>query len=355
MDRDGLTYARREDVTEALDVLETVRAADQIDRALRSATDMAEMVTRRRFYPAARTMTFDVLTPPTNSINIGYPWRLWLGEHELISVNTLTSGGVVIGSSDYLLRPDDGPPFDRIELDLSSSAAFDVGATSQRAIEVVGVFGYSDDEELAGEIVDDFNAFAASFVTDDGSRIGVGDLVRVDNERMVVRSRSFVDSTATLGEDMPASGSSSVPVSDGTLFTEGETILVGAERMRIVDIAGNTLTLRRAIDGTPLEGHVLGAPIFVLRRYRVERGAIGTTAEPHTAPVGAFRHVVPPLIRDLTVAEALVRLLQERSGYARTVGAADDTDPDDQGIGLAELRRQATILYGRNRSRKMAI
>src|SRR3546814_15022627 len=58
-DRQGMTYASREDVKRALDIAETARADDQIDRALSSASDSMESLLNRRFYPEIRTQAFD--------------------------------------------------------------------------------------------------------------------------------------------------------------------------------------------------------------------------------------------------------------------------------------------------------
>src|SRR3546814_19132909 len=72
-----------------------------------------------------------------------------------------------------------------------------------------------------------------------------------------------------------------VDVTDGTLFFVGELILIDSERMRIVDITGNNLTVVRAYGGATLAAHSLGADVYVSRRLTVDRGALGTTAAPH--------------------------------------------------------------------------
>src|SRR3546814_367311 len=120
-DRQGMTYASREDVKRALDIAETARADDQIDRALASATDSVESLLNRRFYPEIRTQTFDWPDPlGTTSL----PFTVYFDRHDVLSITTLTSGSQ-IAPGDYFLLPDDGPPFTRLELDAEGSASFE--------------------------------------------------------------------------------------------------------------------------------------------------------------------------------------------------------------------------------------
>lgn len=348
-DRQGVTYASREDVKNALDILETSRAEPQIDRVLRAATDSVEGLLVRSFHPELRTMTFDY--PPWQA-PLGTPWRLYLNNQELISVTTLTSGGVTISNSDVLLRPDDGPPFTRVELDISSTSAFSAGSTHQRSISILGLYGYRNDEVTAGSLATTVNASVTTIDVTDGSLVGVGNLLRIDDERMSVTERAFIDSTENLAAAVTDVGASSITVTTGA-FTAGEVILIDAERMLITDVAGATLVVKRAWDGTTLEAHSLGADVYVSRRLTVRRGVLGTTAASHTAPVDISRWSPPPLVQDLTIAEAMASLVQERTGYARTIGAGEG-EREVRGVGLADLREQAIDAYGR-RARTRAV
>jgi hypothetical protein len=118
-----------------------------------------------------------------------------------------------------------------------------------------------------------------------------------------------------------------------------------SERMLIVDIAGNNLTVKRAWDGTVLAAHT-GSSIYAPRTLTVTRGALGTTAAIHTTAAAITCHVVPGLVRELCIAEATNLLLQGASGYARTIGAGDYTK-ESSGTGLANLRDQVYAAYGR--------
>lgn len=347
--RDGFTYATVEDVKGALDILETARAESQIRRVLRSASDTVEGLLKRRFYPEIRTQTFDWYSPLGAT---DLPWTLWLDENEVVSVSSLNSGGV-IAPSDYLLKPDDGPPYTRIELDASSSATFDTGTANQSSVSVSGTFGFWDEEEEAGTLTGSIDGVVTALSVSNGALVGVGDLLTIGTERIVVTGRSFENSTETITADVSSASSTTIQVSDGSAFNQEELILLGAERMLIVDIAGNTLSVKRGWDGSVLETHTSGASVYVSRTLSVKRGALGTSTSSHTAGDAVTRHYVPPLVRDLTVAEAMAQLLQERTAYARTIGKGEG-ESEVRGIGLADLRERSVALYGRRKTKGRA-
>jgi hypothetical protein len=351
----GVWYATREDVKNALDVKETARSNAQIDRALASASqaldggDQIGGQLKRRFYPVTATRTFDW----PNS-QFARPWRLWLNQHELISVTTLTAGGTTIASTDYFLRPDDGPPYTHIEIDLDSNAAFSSGDTHQRAISITGLWGYSNNETSVGTLsatVSSTTTTSLSVNAAASSLLGVGSVLRIDSERLLVTSRAMADTGQNLGgSGLTASNASvTVAVSDGTAFAVDETILIESERMLVVDIAGNNLTVKRGWDGSVLAAHSAGVDIYAPRTLTVTRSALGTTAATHDSGATVHRWDPPGPVRDLTIAEALARLTNEQAGYARTrkTGDGGTSERALDSTALPSLRQQVYQSHGR--------
>jgi hypothetical protein len=338
-------YCAREQVKAALDVAETARNDAQVDRAIEAATDAIYGLTHRRFYPQLATRYFDW---PNHQY--ARPWRLWLDADEVISVSSLVAGGVVIPASDYFLEPaNSGPPYTRIEIDLASSSAFAPGATHQRAIAVTGLFGSTADEDQVGDLTASLAASegAASSATWSTARIGVGAILRIDSERMIVTAKTMVDSTQNLGNTLTAASSDvTVQVTNGAAFAVEEILGIDSERMLIVDKAGNNLTVKRAWDGTVLAAHSIGADVYTLTGVELDRGELGTTIAAHDSGADIFRHRVPALIRDLAVAEAINQLQQETAGYARVIGEGEAAR-EGTGRGLFDLRRDALARYGR--------
>lgn len=339
----GVWYASREDVKAALDFKETARNNGQVDRAVESASRAVEGLTHRRFYPELATRYFD-----WPNAQRARPWRLWLDQHELISVTALSSGGTTIAASDYFLEPaNDGPPFTHIEIDLSSTASFSGGSTHQRSISITGVFGYSADTTPAGALAEALDSSETGVDVTNSAVIGVGDIVTCESERMTVTEKAMLDTTQNTGGALTASHADvTVAVTTGSSYNVGETILIDAERMLIVDISGNNLTVKRAWDGSVLATHSSGADIYAPRTLTVVRGALGTTAASHSDTTALTKHVVPSLIRQLTIAEAVSDLLNQTSGYARLVGSGDN-EREISGRALRSLRDQVKATYAR--------
>lgn len=339
-------YCTREAVKSATDSAETARNNAQLDRLIdASSRSIEQQMMHRKFYPTVATRRFAY---PTEYTNPNRRWRVWLDEHELISVTSITSFDTVIPSTDYFLEPvNDGPPYTHVEIDLDSTSYFGHGTTHQRELVIVGTFGACEDTAPAG-------ALAAAIATTtaptcnvtDSALIGVGSLIKVDSERMIVTGRSMLTSGQTLQTALTASlANQTVVVTTGSAFFVGETILLDAERMLIEEIAGNNLIVRRAWDGSTLAAHT--APtIYVPRTLTVERGALGTTAATHASAAAVTVHTVPALINQLCIAEVITALQQESFAYGRVVGSGDG-QREAEALGLEDLRERAYRAHGR--------
>jgi len=338
----GVWYTTRESVKSALDSAETARNDAQVDRAVGAASRAIEGLLHRRFYPQVATRYF-----AWPNWQHARPWRLWLDADEVVSVTTLVAGGVTVPASDYFLEPvNSGPPFTHVEIDLDSSSAFQSGGTHQRAIAITGVFGHSADEEPAGALAEALDASETGVDVTDSSLVGVGTIVKVEAERMLVTARSMLDTLQNSSALTSSSADVAVTgIAAGTI-NAGEVILVDSERMLVTAVAGTTLTVKRAWDGTALAAHSAGADIYAPRTLTVQRGALGTTAATHADTTAVVKHVVPELVRDLCVAEAINQLQQETSGYARVIGEGENAR-EGTGRSLYDLRRDTMAAYGR--------
>ncbi len=344
-------YCTREEVKGALDYKETARNNAQVDRAISSASRSIEGLLNRKFYP-----TVGVRYKNWPNSQYARTWRLWLDEDEVISVSSLASAGNVVGASDYFLEPaNDGPPYTYIELDLDSDAAFGGASTHQRSVAITGVFGYRADSTTAGLLAEALDSSETDVTVTNSAIIGIGDLIKVEDERMVVTGKSMITSGQNLQTQLAASNANDlVAVVTGSSYNVGEIILIDSERMLIIDIAGNNLVVKRAWDGSTLAAHNSATTIYVSRVLTVERGVLGTTAATHSDTTPITKHVVPGLVKQLCIAEAINYLLQESSGFARAIRSDDTAGRDFYGKGLQTLRDQAYTTYGR-RARIMAV
>lgn len=344
----GIWYATREQVNDSLEVAHTARANALIDAKLEAASRSLEGFLKRRFYPERRTMQVD-----WPNYQYAPTWTLWLTD-DLISLEELSSGGTDITADAIPRRSDDKaePPYSRIEIDLSSSSAFGGGNSFQRSISITGVWGDKETSTslAAGLVGSSINSSVSSIVINPSAgyySIGVGSLLLVGAERMVLTDRRMSDTGQNLQSNLDDINSAvSVVVSDGTAFAVGETILIDAERMRVDDIAGNTLIVTRAWDGSALATHTSTADIYALRTFTVLRGVLGSTAASHDAGASVYAHQFPGIINELCLAETVVLLEQSSAGYARTVGSGP-SQRESSGAGLADIRDRAWLAYGR--------
>lgn len=344
----GARYCTREQVTMAFDAGHSRRFNAMVDRLIESASRQVDRLCRRVFYPRVATRYFDW---PDYGYPGGASWRVWLDEHELISVTSLANGGnTLVEGTDFYLEPvNDGPPYRSIEIIRSSSAAFTwaSGGSEQRAIAVTGVWGVLEDTEQVSTVSGTLSASHATF-TISPEQVGVGDTLKIDDEYVLLTDVSLADTAQDLQANLSAStGDVSVSVEDGTGFAVDEVIAIGSESMRVTAISGNTLTVKRAHQGSVLAAHSSGADVYAERAFTAERGVYGSTAASHTDGTAVYVLRWPPLVRELAAAEAIVRIQDERTGYARPV-----TGFNKQAMatptGLEGLRNDVLEAHGRH-------
>lgn len=347
-------YATREQVCRALDIAETARNYTQVGEALDSARGAVESLLLRKFYPMVATKRYNW---PSGQYSTS--WRLWLDQpDQLVSATSATAGGDTLTVAHLLPEPvNTGPPYSYIEIDRSTATAFRSGNTSQRAVTITGVWGYRNDTSTAGTLAEALDASETAIDVNGtaAAALGVGSLIAVESERMIVTDRAWLTSGQTIQTTAltAAANSVTVNVTTGSAFAVGEPLLIDSERMLIVDIVGNALTVKRSTEGSILAAHNTGVTIFVSRTLTVERGALGTTAATHADATAISRWDPPALVRELAAAEACNILLQRPHGWGRMSGTGEN-QREYRGAGLKDLRERARLAHGRM-ARKRAV
>jgi len=318
----------------------------------------------RKFYPTLRSFHWD-----WPNYQYAYPWRLWLDQRELAGDPQNAPGGLIVtGSflsppititpSEYLLLPEDGPPYTSLQLRRDSNAAFGYNTTPQWDIEITGYFGYWLNTQVASAL-----AAAITSTTQQTIQVGpngiidAGSTLVIDSERMLVTDNQYISTGITFssGCTTKSAADNTMVVPDGTQFSAQEVILVDSEWMLIQTIIGNNLIVKRAYSGSVLATHS-PTVIYAKRQLAVARGFLGTTAATHTNGTAVSVDVYPELVSDLALAEATVGMIQEPQGYANTQqntyygqvqrgqGQQKETFP---GPGLPDLRNNCFEAYGR--------
>ena len=376
-------YCSRQTARRAVDFHDGIDQNEASDRANQTASVNIDRQMHRRFYPNDATIYQD--WPNQGGSGGGQyanPWRLWLDQFDCVVLTSMVTGGITIPLSQVFLEPvnhpAEGKPFyEYIELDRSSSASFGGNSKSpQHSIVLTGTWGYGADADPAGTLAASVGSGDTTITVTDGSKTGVGDLLILGygrgsapypsslgyagalapytGERVLVTDVAPADTSLAQGSgcSTASDADNALTVTGAGALHAGEVIVLDQEQMLVETIIGSVATVRRAWNGTILAVHA-GAEIYAYRLLSVTRAMYGTSAAAYSSAAAVYKHRVPSLIRDLAVAEAVNQVLQEGSGYARTVGSGADAHPAP-GADLASKWDEAVTAHGR-KSRVRAV
>jgi len=370
-------YSNRYEAQRSLDFAPGIDVNSAIDRATISAAENIDGQMKRVFYPSDDTRYYDWPNQGgTSGGQYADPWRLWLDDDDLVCLTALVTGGVTIPLDQVFLmqysNPRKGIPcYPGIELDRSSNAAFGGNAqTPQYSIALTSTWGYGADADYASTLAADVGDDDTTVTVSDGSTAAPGDLIvlgygRGDapfpgsdphagaiqpytGERVLITDVSAADTgLAQTGSGVTTAEDNDIALQwtgSGSL-NAGEVIVLDQEQMLVEQIVNSIATVRRAYGGTMLATHS-DAEIYAMREFSVLRGLLGTTASTYSSGADVYRHRVPQLIRDVSIAEVENQLMQEGCAYARTVGSGEGERPAP-GAGLADKWGEARTRHGR--------
>jgi hypothetical protein len=331
---------------------------DAVDRVIEASSRDVDRWTRRHFIPKTQTRLYRY--PQGRP---GIATVLWV-DQDLLSVSTLQTQAqnatpTTISSSDYFLEPVNPEPdgntrYNRIEIDESSTAAFESGDTRQRSISVAGSWGWGNDTETAGT-VDDSGGISSSdtaLIISDSSKVEVGDTLLIDSEQIFVSGRNFAAKGSVLlnmGSNLAAVNSTvTVTLDSSHGIVAGEVIRIGSEQMFVISVSTNDLTVIRAFDGSVLAAHNDDAAIHVNRTLTIERGLNGTTAASHSDSATITRYRPDADVARWALAEALATWHQEHSGWGRSIGTGDNAT-ELTGREITQMRQSMVSYYRKTR------
>lgn len=335
-----VAYCTREDVQRSLNLADIPRLNTRVDQSIMTGARQIHGLLHRHFYPDTKTVLFD---QPDGA-------NLWLYELELSAAPTqiLSGGATMTAGVDVFLRPKSGPPYRYLEVSSGGTVFWQSTNTPQNAISITGDYGYPTSPLVAGTLGLTVSAGATTIVLNDSGAVGVGALVLIDSERLIVSDKTMSTTGATLGGNLTTSKSEvSIPVSSGALINPGELILIDSERMQVEYVVGNTLTVDRAVNGSALATHTSGATIYAPRTASVLRARLGTTAASHTTGANLTLLKAPSLITELNLAYAINNQQGASGTYARSMETDVATLYKDKGRGVLDLEKDAYQAFGR--------
>jgi hypothetical protein len=222
-------------------------------------------------------------------------------------------------TTEYSLHPETPLWVNGPYLKLKSSSYWCSGT-----VEVDGEWGkYKDLKPVLDSIT--LTEAAETIEVENGSLLDAGQVLICEDEQiLVVSGHGYKNSpeasaaTSLLDGDFGAS-EEILDVDDGSEFFPGEVILIGNEDMLIRRIIGNSLTVERGWNNSPVDDLANDSPISVYRTFKVQRGVNGTDAAEHTAKALSCA-VYPEIVNWLCRQIAGLMLMKAESGFQGRTG-----------------------------------
>lgn len=179
----GVTTFKR-----ASNITDTTHDREILDHLLAASREI-DRLTLRRYFPVTGTNKYR--WPP---LHVAYSWEVWTLE-DLLSVSAINVadsgvGAVPVAVTHYFLEPQyTGPPYNRVEIDLSSTDVLQAGPTPQQSVAITGQWGYSNATggvgSLSAQIVATDTTLTA-FTGNTLASIEPGDVLLIESEAIFV-------------------------------------------------------------------------------------------------------------------------------------------------------------------------
>ena len=266
--------------------------------------------------------------PLTQEVRLDGNGKARLFVPPLLAVSSLVNGDDTLVSTDYLLRPNgrmwvDGP-YTQLDVD-PDSANLSAWYAEADSVVINGRWGLYEKSEDTGANTgaSEQSVSSTSLVTTNGSKVSPGMVCLIGTEQELVTGYGAVTaSVTTLAEDLDLV-EEEISVANGALLSVGEIVRAGFEQMKILDINGNTLYVRRGWNGTKKATHASASALDVYRTFTVVRAVNGTTAAVHSAGSDIYRYLVPEDVRILCVEIATLMRRKALGGFAGKSGNSE--------------------------------
>jgi hypothetical protein len=231
----------------------------------------------------------------------------------------------ILASDDYLLgtREWNSGPYTTIKFDPDGSYYGAYWISEPGSVRITGRWGKYENVVDTGLTVDAGGLDDAdlTLVTSNGASISPGMILRVEGEDIFVSGLGSPTAGVTEIDAAMDASQDTMTVKDGTKLNIGEIIRVGLEKMKVLDIATNTVSVQRAYHKTRLATHADDADVDVYRTPVIER-AVNAASLPasHAAGKKIYQLVPPANINQLCRKLTILSLEQAKSKYSGRQG-----------------------------------
>lgn len=162
--------------------IQTTQFDELILEHLLAASREIDRLTQRRYFPVTATNSYR--WPP---FHVAASWEIWT-EDDLLSVSSITAStsginATPVAITHYFLEPQQhGPPYNRVEVDLSSSDVFTAGTTPQRSVAITGQWGYCANTVPVGTLAAPIGSTDTTISITLTGAVEAGDVLLIENE-----------------------------------------------------------------------------------------------------------------------------------------------------------------------------
>lgn len=232
---------------------------------------------------------------------------------------TITNDGESVSAADLLLRPAgrhwDNGPFSFLEL-VTAPTSLTSWCADADGVTVQTQWGlYDETLSLGLTLGATMNASVTSMQINDGSKISPGFVGLIGSEMIAVSATGGPTAGVTSLTAELSDNADSGTVASGAALQVGEISRIGIEKMKVLDINGNTVYWSRGWEGTPRSTHANGTAVDVYRTFTILRGLNGTTAASHDSGATVLQQVPPGDVNFLARKVAGRMLLDAQGGF----------------------------------------
>lgn len=187
---------------------------------LEAASRDVERLLLRAFHPYTGTNKYR--WPPEYVLA---SWRFYTDDDllSLMSFLVADSGqnAAPVAITNYFLEPQAfGPPYNRVEVDLSSQDIFQSGPTPQQAVALTGQWGFTNATIAAGTLAASMLSTDTTLTCSSGALIDQGDVLLIDSEAIAVTAPRGYPASTTLAITRGVDGTTAASHSNGAAISK---------------------------------------------------------------------------------------------------------------------------------------
>ena len=242
----------------------------------------------------------------------------------LALTGSIVNDDTTLVAADFIYQPDGrhwrNGPYSWLEV-AEEPTNLSAWCTEREGVEIPARWGLYEETEVTGTTLGAAQSNSeTSLQVSDGSKLSPGAVAYIGTEQELVTGYSTpVAAVTTLNGTIDAT-QESIVLTNGALVNIGETLRIGVEQMRILDIATHTAYVQRHWNKTLGAAHTTGANVDVYRKFTLVRGVNGTTAAAHDNAVAVSRYLAPADVLFLCKEIATLMVNKAASGYAGRTG-----------------------------------